>query len=29
VTMWRDGMLKVQAGLITPREVMRNVFVIG
>ena len=29
VTMWRDGMLKVQAGLTTPREVMRNVFVIG
>ncbi len=29
VTMWRDGMLKVQAGLITPREVLRNVFVIG
>ncbi len=29
VTMWRDGMMKVQAGLTTPREVMRNVFVIG
>jgi len=29
VTMWRDGMLKVQAGLTTPREVLRNVFVIG
>ncbi len=28
-TMWRDGMLKVQAGLTTPREIMRNVFVIG
>ena len=28
-TMWRDGMMKVQAGLITPREVLRNVFVIG
>jgi len=29
VPMWRDGMLKVQAGLTTPREVLRNVFVIG
>jgi general secretion pathway protein E len=29
VTMWRDGMLKVKAGLTTPREVIRNVFVIG
>jgi general secretion pathway protein E len=29
VTMWRDGMLKVKEGLTTPREVMRNVFVIG
>jgi len=29
VTMWRDGMLKVQAGLTTPREVLRNVFAIG
>lgn len=28
-TMWRDGMLKVQAGDTTPREVMRNVFAIG
>lgn len=29
VTMWRDGMLKVRAGLTTPSEVLRNVFVIG
>ncbi len=29
VTMWRDGMTKVKEGLTTPREVMRNVFVIG
>jgi len=29
VTMWRDGMLKVKDGLTTPREIMRNVFVIG
>ncbi|MEA3459279.1 MAG: ATPase, T2SS/T4P/T4SS family [Chloroflexota bacterium] len=29
VPMWRDGMLKVKEGLITPYEVMRNVFVIG
>jgi len=29
VTMWRDGMLKVQAGLTTPREILRNVFAIG
>lgn len=29
VTMWRDGMLKVKEGLTTPREVLRNVFVIG
>ena len=29
VPMWRDGMLKVQAGLTTPREVLRNVFVIS
>jgi len=28
-TMWRDGMLKVQAGHTTPREVLRNVFAIG
>ncbi|MDY7079509.1 MAG: GspE/PulE family protein [Chloroflexota bacterium] len=28
VTMWRDGMLKVQRGLTTPREVMRNVYTI-
>jgi general secretion pathway protein E len=29
MTMWRDGMLKVQAGYTTPREVLRNVFAIG
>ena len=29
VTMWRDGMMKVKEGLTTPREIMRNVFVIG
>jgi len=29
VPMWRDGMLKVQAGLTTPGEVLRNVFVIS
>lgn len=29
VTMWRDGMLKVQAGHTTPREILRNVFAIG
>jgi len=29
VTMWRDGMLKVQGGLTTPREILRNVFAIG
>ncbi|MEA3459157.1 MAG: ATPase, T2SS/T4P/T4SS family [Chloroflexota bacterium] len=29
VPMWRDGMLKVKEGLTTPREVLRNVFVIG
>lgn len=29
ITMWRDGMLKVQAGHTTPREVLRNVFAIG
>jgi len=29
VPMWRDGMLKVQAGLTTPGEVLRNVFAIG
>ncbi|HEC33672.1 MAG TPA: type II/IV secretion system protein [Chloroflexi bacterium] len=28
VTMWRDGMLKVQRGITTPREVMRNVYTI-
>jgi len=26
VTMWRDGMLKVKAGITTPCEIMRNVF---
>ena len=29
VSMWRDGMLKVQAGHTTPREILRNVFAIG
>jgi len=29
MTMWHDGMLKVQAGHTTPREVLRNVFAIG
>ena len=29
VPMWRDGILKVQAGLTTPREVLRNVFAIS
>jgi len=29
VPMWRDGMLKVQAGVTTPYEVLRNAFVIG
>ena len=29
VTMWRDGMLKVKAGITTPDEVLRNVFSIG
>lgn len=29
VNMWRDGMLKVQAGHTTPREILRNVFAIG
>ncbi|MFQ5436740.1 MAG: GspE/PulE family protein, partial [Anaerolineae bacterium] len=28
VTMWRDGMLKVQQGITTPGEVMRNVYTI-
>jgi len=28
-TMWRDGMLKVKAGITTPDEVLRNVFSIG
>jgi general secretion pathway protein E len=28
ITMWRDGMLKVQRGDTTPREVMRNVYTI-
>ncbi len=28
VTMWRDGMLKVQQGITTPHEVMRNVYTI-
>ncbi|MBA7623316.1 Type II secretion system protein E [subsurface metagenome] len=29
VSMWRDGMLKVKAGITTPDEVIRNVFSIG
>jgi len=29
VSMWRDGMLKVKAGITTPCEVLRNVFSIG
>jgi general secretion pathway protein E len=29
VSMWRDGMLKVKAGIVTPCEVLRNVFSIG
>jgi len=29
VPLWRDGMLKVQAGLTTPREVLRSVFAIS
>ena len=29
VSMWRDGMLKVKAGITTPDEVLRNVFSIG
>jgi len=29
VPMWRDGMLKVKAGLTTPYEVMRNAFSLG
>lgn len=29
ISMWRDGMLKVQAGITTPCEVLRNVFSIG
>jgi len=28
-SMWRDGMLKVKAGITTPDEVLRNVFSIG
>jgi type II secretory ATPase GspE/PulE/Tfp pilus assembly ATPase PilB-like protein len=28
MTMWRDGMLKVQQGITTPREVMRHVYTI-
>ena len=26
ISLWRDGMLKVQSGLTTPYEVIRNVF---
>lgn len=29
ISLWRDGMLKVKAGITTPKEVMRNVFSIG
>ena len=29
VSIWRDGMLKVKAGITTPYEVLRNVFSIG
>ena len=29
LSMWRDGMLKVKAGITTPCEVLRNVFSIG
>jgi len=29
VPMWKDGMLKVRAGITTPSEVLRNVFTIG
>ena len=29
VSMWRDGMLKVKAGITNPCEVIRNVFSIG
>jgi general secretion pathway protein E len=29
VSLWRDGMLKVKAGITTPFEVIRNVFSIG
>jgi type IV pilus assembly protein PilB len=29
ILLWHDGMLKVKAGLTTPREVIRNVFSIG
>ena len=29
ISMWRDGMLKVKAGITTPCEVLRNVFSIG
>jgi len=28
-SMWRDGMLKVKAGITTPDEILRNVFSIG
>lgn len=28
-TMWRDGMLKVKAGITTPDEVLRSVFSVG
>ena len=29
LTLWHDGMLKVQAGLTTPYEIIRNVFTAG
>ena len=29
VSMWRDGMLKVQAGITTPCEVLRSIFSVG
>ncbi|MBI2854714.1 MAG: type II/IV secretion system protein [Chloroflexi bacterium] len=29
VPMWRDGMLKVKAGITTPSEVLRNVLLVG
>ena len=29
VSLWHDGMLKVQEGITTPYEIIRNVFSIG